>query len=646
MDMKRKIFVSIICGLIMTIVLSSTALIKDNSVICKVIYDYNQNFQDEPYLYIYMDDSNIEIVPNSPLSDTYNSWYTIFEESYEISYTELNADGFKLELLQDSNNIANISSLEIYNHGYQVLKLSPTEINSLFDTDGLEAIIKATKLQIIGNGSEISIQANDKFLEILSQIKTANSSLYCNSLFWGMIIALLIYILLGVEIKYFKLPWRDIIYAIILSVVFVIVCCMALFSKHYSHPDETVTRMAIDYYLSGWRRPDVNSSFASGTFSNYGHSRLKELNLYYLLAGKFVWLFREYFNISTYYRMFNVLLLGIMLLFSWKKRNSDKWMSVALLMTPQLWYICSYSTSDAWDWFCGFVMIYMILHKDKLLYNSISDNIKSKKILVSCFKYGIIFAMILLGKSNYLVLLGVAFVDFLLGMFREKKSDQIVRKFVIYMLILLITFSFKWVVSRIPLATPSISYVENDNSSNKLNVKYERKEEYSDLLTFSSPRENGYSFWYTMWNYGRSPAPVILFDSFTGVYMWMMMFGRGIYYKIMAGVYLIIILNIIAKWIKDKRNHVLDIKIISSMMICLAVVTITLLYCWNKTYQPQGRYCLAIPLIIGYAYAQYGKLLEERFTKTVIAICAIMGIWSFTVYGLLTMYLSGYMMIG
>ena len=91
---------------------------------------------------------------------------------------------------------------------------------------------------------------------------------------------------------------------------FALACAMSLFSKHYSHPDETVTRMATDYYLAGWLRPDMNSSMVSGTFSMWGHNRLAESSLYYFLAGKVGWLFREFFYIPTYYRMFNLLLLG------------------------------------------------------------------------------------------------------------------------------------------------------------------------------------------------------------------------------------------------------------------------------------------------------------------------------------------------
>jgi hypothetical protein len=246
------------------------------------------------------------------------------------------------------------------------------------------------------------------------------------------------------------------------------------------------------------------------------------------------------------------------------------------------------------------------------------------------------------------VLLGVAFIDFLVDMFRERKLNWIVRTFVAYIIILILSFGIKWGISQIPLATPAISYVENYDTnvtSNKLGVAAEHKEYYADLMETRSPREAGYSFWDTMWGYNSIPTPAVLFMSFTGCYMWMALYSGLIYYVLMAGAYMAMIINIIVKWIKDKRQLGRDIKIVSSIIMCIVTVAIVLIYCWNNTYQPQGRYCLTIPLVIGYACSQYGNILEDRFTTKMIYLCAFLGVWSYIVYGLMAMYSQGCLMI-
>lgn len=210
--------------------------------------------------------------------------------------------------------------------------------------------------------------------------------------------------------------------------------------------------MATDYYLAGWLRPDMNSSMVSGTFSMWGHNRLAESSLYYFLAGKVGWLFREFFYIPTYYRMFNLLLLGGMLLFCWKRREKHLWPIVALCMTPQIWYLFSYATSDAWDWFCGFVMVCMILRKEKYLYGQESI----RKLVLNGLIYSFIFAMILMGKSNYLVLLGIAFVDFLLGWFQHKAQRLSI--FILYLAILAASFGIKAGIEHLPTVNRTLLF--------------------------------------------------------------------------------------------------------------------------------------------------------------------------------------------
>lgn len=414
-----------------------------------------------------------------------------------------------------------------------------------------------------------------------------------------------------------------------LLVVFALACAMSLFSKHYSHPDETVTRMATDYYLAGWLRPDMNSSMVSGTFSMWGHNRLAESSLYYFLAGKVGWLFREFFYIPTYYRMFNLLLLGGMLLFCWKRREKHLWPIVALCMTPQIWYLFSYATSDAWDWFCGFVMVCMILRKEKYLYGQESI----RKLVLNGLIYSFIFAMILMGKSNYLVLLGIAFVDFLLGWFQHKAQRLSI--FILYLAILAASFGIKAGIEHLPTVKQDVAFSEPVENLQTM-VREERNSE-NQAVALGHPKSQGVSL-----SELALPTLGTIFQSANGYYMWMTYESGMVYYVVMGLIqmtFLAVIINMV--WKNRKGNLIVNIKSTYALFSFFLMILVVLLYCWMVTYQPQGRYLLMVWLFLGYLCAQYKDAFGSKVLRGTIAACMCAGFWSFAYYGMFTMLKNG-----
>lgn len=639
-DKCRLVLVSIFVGMLSSVIMIVIALAKDDTIGCKIIYDFDHDFDYEPYLFIEGTIQNYEISPHSPTKDTYDIVWTMFEEYYEIPYKAIPFEKFSVELLKKGDE-ARICSIEFYKHGYQVLKYSPSEINYLFDMDGMKTEITSSALSIKHN-TAIILQGNDLLNEALANSLDNNNSLYLNSVFWGCCIGIIVFVIFNSSKrtnKFFdkkKLLKEELALVAGLVTIFILVFLMALFSKHYSHPDEPVSRMAIDYYLSGWRRPDMSSSFAAGTFSIYGSSRLSEPTMYYLFAGKIGWIFREFFNISAYYRMFNVLLLGGLLLGCWKNRKNHGWMLVAICMTPQIWYLYSYATSDAWDWFCGFVMIFIILKKEDYLFEQKSYG----KLARMCLKYGLVFAMILLGKSNYYVLLLVAFIDFLLGWIQRNKNR--IQILVVYFIILGISFGVEYFIEHIPTAKSDIIFDETYKEK-QIDISEERKEQFSDELVYS-PKNEGVSFWDMLWHYSSLPTSVMVFCSATGCYMWMGLFSGRIYYIIMVLAYFVFVGTMFSLlWKNRKENPIANWKLVLSFLCCCITIAMVFLYCWVQTYQPQGRYLLMIWLILGYMCAQCKDAFNSRLFKGVIVVCTCMGIWSFAYYGLFAMFQKGYL---
>jgi len=631
---KKNIVISIICGLLVTILMIFVATVKDNTIDCKIIYDFGHEFGYEPYLYIEGKNDRYEIPPRVPEDDTYEIIYSVFEERYTIPYEAiLSAESFSLQLLNCGYE-SRICSIEFYNHGYQVAKFSPADIQFLFDTSDWETRMDSMYICITHEG-RIQLQAKELFLDELSKYPHCNQSLYLNSIFWGGIIGIFVF-----EFLYLKnkkglacdskkyLAKSEIMLALGLLIVFALACFMSLLSKHYSHPDETVTRMATDYYLSGWLRPDMNSSMVSGTFSLFGHTRLAEPNLYYLLAGKVGWVFREFFYIPTYYRMFNLLLLGVMLLFCWKKREDHTWAVVALCMTPQIWYLFSYATSDAWDWFCGFIMVYMLLGKEMYLYHQKSI----KKLIRNGLVYAFIFAMILLGKTNYLVLLGVAFVDFLVGWFQQRtKKKQIL---ILYFVILIVSFGIKIGIENLPTAKTDRMFSKQSYETG-LTLGENEKEGYG--VDLGHPKAEGIQLSELI-----VPTLKAIFESANGCYMWLSLDSGAVYYIFIFLIriaFLVFMFNVI--WRNRKGNLYINIKSVYSIFSYFLMILVVLLYCWMVTYQPQGRYLLMVWLIMGYMCAQYREIFHSKVLDGIIIACMCAGFWSFAYCGIFSMLKEG-----
>lgn len=645
----QKNIKKIIASISIMFVVLSVMLIKiesEHGIECKIIYEYYQAIGQECILHLERDGVTYKVAPHFPLEDTYEGGW--LETSYTIPKELTNIDEFRLELLSQ-DNISEISSLEFYNHGVQIAKYSSSDINKLFEFGGLQTETDFGSIKISGDAEqELIISGNDTFISEYNHYSDRNWSMYGNCLFFSVISGILVWLVMSkYEAKkniFTTLSIGDYILAGLLVAIFVLACVMSVFSKIYSHPDETVTRFAIDYYLGGWIHPDVDSSWTAGTYSLHRGLRLSESTLYYFFAGKIGWLFREYFHLKTYFRMFGLILLAIMLIACWKFRKQYRWMPLTLLLTPQLWYIFSYATSDAWDWFWGFWMLVLIMDKKSMLYKCFDKNQSVKRRILYTICSSMIFALILQAKTNYLILLGVAFTELLCELISRK--DERKHLIMMYVLILVSTFAIKIGIDNIPHVSEENAFT--DEGYDIIQAAQEERDALSvDFHDYHepSPKESGASMMDVLGNYsGYMPTLPLLFTSGIGNYMWMTLLSGKTYTCIMALLYAAIAINLFVHILR-KKNGIMYLKQIMASGIAFAAICITLLYCWVVTFMPQGRYLLTLFLILGYMYGQYDDLLETKRTKLLITLSCICGLWSFAYAGIYTMWQLGYMLV-
>lgn len=405
----------------------------------------------------------------------------------------------------------------------------------------------------------------------------------------------------------------------------------ALYSEYGLHPDEGVSKAAVDYYLTHWLPPDMRSKAVENTFSVYGHSRLEESNIYYLLAGKVGHIFKSLGHCANYYRMLNVCLYFIMCAVVIKNIWKESWLAICSIATPQLCYIFSYATSDACDYFWSFLLIYQVVAKDSMLNMALKNNYGRKKYLSLSF-CGILSAFIFMGKANYYIVLLLVFIIFLFKLIRSESAEKkrIMKDYAYILLVfssvLVIRHSFDLYYYGLDRAK-ILAQVAEQNAEYQFRKSTPIEDRYSGL----GLKERGVTLEELYDDYSFF---IISYKSFFGVYGHMQFFSNNVYYLILGMAYALLILilieNVLIPFVKIGK-----IEYAFVMLIAPASVVLSIYHSWTGDFQPQGRYLLPMLMGIGYLVSKIQNRNLEIFSIILMAIISMIVPYGFYRYGVL-----------
>ena len=129
-----------------------------------------------------------------------------------------------------------------------------------------------------------------------------------------------------------------------------LVCWMAAASPAGAHPDERGSIGAVRYHETRWRPADIRDPAAAPSFSGYGVSRLDQRTAYWPVAGKVSLAARTLLPAwRTPERALNVLLFAFLVALCVRRGRDDPGLYLLAGLSPQVWYLFSYCTADAWD---------------------------------------------------------------------------------------------------------------------------------------------------------------------------------------------------------------------------------------------------------------------------------------------------------
>lgn len=419
--------------------------------------------------------------------------------------------------------------------------------------------------------------------------------------------------------------------AAVMAGALLVVVVIGLFSDLGLHPDEWDVKRCLDYGMTHFFPPDMRAAEVAGTYSGYGYTKLDNYTWYFFLAGKVALLFQKMFYSIQYYRVPNILLFAALALFFVRNVKKKPWLMIASGICVQAWYIFSYTTADALDFFLSLIAIYELAQKDSLLYRSVYAEKITRRNLPGFLLLGLLFGMIALGKPNYLAVLALLFFVLLYKLLSEKDRGirkSLWRNYWLIVGIFLIVFA----------ARASFDLVHY--GFDKASVEEEMSLLYSDPDKNPATPIEEQSPSYHMMSKGATLA-----DFFAENPEWFSMSYKSFcgisalsdtnvwYYRIMGILYAAIFLGIGVATFRQKDNLWGRVEFVTGFLLMIGGLIASVVNSYVIDSQAQGRYLLPMVLIAGYLASRTPQLFEKRYYRALLIAAGVLSVAYFGLVG-------------
>ena len=403
---------------------------------------------------------------------------------------------------------------------------------------------------------------------------------------------------------------------------------VGLRSPFWLNPDEYDVKAAVLYYFSHFMPPDIRSDIINDSFPVYGTSRHFEFNMFYFYAGKLGQFFSD---AAVQIRLFSLILFGIMAALVIRNIRKNYALLFVFLLTPQVWYIFSYSTSDALDFFMGFLCLYELVEKDSMLNRLLRESFRKRHLLYYAL-LSVLFLHIFWAKMTFYTILMFLFFILLIHMlFQEKKErGELFRKYLILAGLTLTLFALRYMITDFP-------HYGFDKLGAVAEVT-ERQAEYGYKFS-TPPMEAAYSM--RFFEKGISLGELLtqydfhtnLFRTFAGFFGSYAFGAADWYYLVMGALYLILLGRVIWRlWMQKKSIFRWETGAVS--LICFIQYVMIVGNSWFVDFQPQGRYLLPILFFIAYLISRIEHVWEDKLLRTVLVCTSVLSLYAFACVGI------------
>lgn len=471
-----------------------------------------------------------------------------------------------------------------------------------------------------------SLQVRQRFFTVLS-----GSVLLCLFVFFRKDILAFIHGLFTKD-KSRRFDWFTLMAVAIMGGACLVVFLTGAFSELGLHPDEWDVKACLDYGMTHFFPPHMLDPEVAGTYSGYGYTKLENYTWYFFLAGKVALLFKTLFYGIAYYRIPNLILFGILAFLFVRNVRHKNWLMAAFGICVQAWYIFSYTTADALDFFLGFCIVWLLADESSLLYRTVDRQKLSPKDIPAFLLLGVLFGNILLGKQCYWAMLPLVFTVLLLRLiFQKDKAARraLWRNYFIILGIFFATFAFR--------AAFDVFHYGADKAAVKETAAIEHADYDKNPLT---PIEEQNRSWH-MYAKGDSIMEVfrenpdwfsMTYKSFCGLLQdhstasW--------YYWCMGGLYLALFAG--AAFYSFRKGSTLSDRIIFSTgsLLMVGELLASILNSWLIDSMAQGRYLLPDILIFGYLVSRVPGLTQKRWYRALLTAAGVLSVAYFGLRGI------------
>ena len=421
----------------------------------------------------------------------------------------------------------------------------------------------------------------------------------------------------------------------ILSIISIIVAGIGVwviaFNSGVSHPDEDDVIKCLNYGMKHLFPPDMRAEEVADTYSGYGYTKLANYTWYYLIAGKVALLVSKMWNGIRYYRVPNFLMFAGMAYLYIKNILKKRWLILALGICVQAWYIFSYTTADAMDFFLCFVVLLLLTNEDSILYKTVDSKFEIKGVWKHAL-LGVLFGLLCLGKPNYWAIIALAFIVLLFKLIETTKEERHTL-WVNYGVI--VGFFVITVATR--LAFDLYHY-----GLGYFSVKAEMETIYSAYDKNPTTPVQDIAVTYRMFRYGHSLPELFMaaptwfkstFRSFCGLNSDVT--TKDVYFKLMGILYGFVVSALAYFGVKSVSDKPKTRKILLGVLFGLFAVSFmaSVVNSYVSDSQPQGRYLLPMLLTASYIAYLTPEVFEKKYFKAAIISLQVLSAWYFVTAG-------------
>lgn len=398
---------------------------------------------------------------------------------------------------------------------------------------------------------------------------------------------------------------------------------VGLRSPFWSNPDEYDVKAAVLYYFKHWFPPNIYSDTITDSFPVYGTTRHSEFNLFYLYAGKIGQFFSD---AAVQLRLFSLLLFGTMAGITIRNFRKHYALLFVLLLTPQVWYIFSYSTSDALDFFMSFLVLYELIDEDSML-SRLCREPRCRRHILYYALLSLLFLHIFWAKITFYTVLLFTFLILLNRLFDRPKSERgaLLRTYLLIVGLTLALFGIRYMITDFPYygfnKLGAIVDVAN------LRGEYAYKPSTPAMEAAYSTRffEKGIGLGEMLTQYGFHRNLFCTFAGFFGSYA----FGeKDWYYLVMGLLYLALLARLTQRCIQKKSKSGLR-ELLSAAFCIFFQYFLIVVQSWFVDFQPQGRYALPVLFFLAYLAARLEDPWKDKVLRVILVCTALLSLYCF-----------------